>query len=70
MKLYFSICFQFLFSIIVTAQDATIIKGIVIDKKTLEAVPFVNIYVNNTTIGTQTNENGAFFINASTLQNK
>jgi len=36
------------------------IQGRVLDSKTLEALPFANVFLNNTTIGTITDTNGKF----------
>lgn len=46
----------------VFANAQTIIKGKVIDEKTKEALPGVSIYVNNSTIGTITNNDGEFLL--------
>ncbi len=48
--------------LVVTSSYAQItrIKGKVIDEKTKEALPFVNIFVGNTTKGTASNEAGEF----------
>ena len=48
---------------IVRAQ--TIISGQVIDEKTKETLPGVSVYVNNTTIGTTTDQNGKFSLSVS-----
>ncbi|HEY5826398.1 MAG TPA: carboxypeptidase-like regulatory domain-containing protein [Cyclobacteriaceae bacterium] len=39
-----------------------VIKGRVIDSKTLEPLPFANVFVNNTTIGTTTDVDGNFVL--------
>ena len=46
----------------VNAQNGGVIKGKVIDSKTREALPFVNILVVGTNLGTVTGENGEFEI--------
>ena len=38
------------------------IKGRVIDSKTLEPLPFANVFLNNTTIGTVTDTNGDYLL--------
>lgn len=40
------------------------IIGKVLDSKTLEALPFANVFLNNTTIGTTTDTNGDFRLNS------
>ena len=42
------------------------IKGVIIDSKTKERVPYVNIWVENENIGTTSNENGEFELNNAT----
>ena len=39
------------------------ISGRVLDAKTLGPLPFANVFINNTTIGTTTDENGFFKLN-------
>ena len=46
----------------VFAHAQTVIKGKVIDEKTKETLPGVSIYVNNSTIGTITNNDGEFLL--------
>ncbi len=55
---YFLIVQAFLLS----AQNPEIIKisGKVISRKTLEPIPYAHVILNNTSIGTITNEFGAF----------
>ena len=48
-------------SIALSAQTG-VIKGKVIDSQTLEPLPFANVFVNNTTIGTTTDMNGNFVL--------
>ncbi len=55
-----------LFSFIPFSLSAQRIAGKVQDSKTLDAFPFVNVYLNNTTIGTVTDGNGEF--NLSTIK--
>ncbi len=43
-------------------QDLGKVKGKVIDKQTREALPFVNLIIQGTTIGTTTNELGEFVV--------
>jgi len=44
------------------AQAQYIISGKVVDDKTKKNIPAVSIYINNTTVGTLTDENGSFKI--------
>ncbi len=41
----------------------TVVKGTVTDAKTNEALPFANVYFNNSTKGAQTDEKGNYIIN-------
>ncbi len=50
-----------LFSFSSFAQSGSI-KGKVIDSKTLEPLPFANVFLNNTTIGTVTDTNGDYLL--------
>ncbi len=52
-------CVSFIFLAILTAE-AQRITGRVQDSKTSEALPFANVFLNNTTIGTVTDINGEF----------
>lgn len=56
-----SIVFSALFSYSTFAQSGSI-KGKVIDAKTLEPLPFANVFLNNTTIGSVTNTNGDYLL--------
>ena len=69
MKLPLISLILFLFNLNFYAQNNEIIKGKIKDKSTLEPIPFANIYVNNTTIGTQTNELGEFSLKVASIQN-
>lgn len=51
--------FLFLFSGIFLVHGQGL-KGVVTDSKTNEGLPFANIYIDNTTIGTTSDEKGAF----------
>lgn len=46
----------------VLAQERTIIKGKVIDSKSGETMPFVNVSLSGTNLGTQTDMNGNFYL--------
>lgn len=46
----------------VHAQTGQIV-GKVIDSKTLEALPFANVFINQTTLGTATDETGSYVLN-------
>lgn len=41
-------------------QEKGIVRGVAIDSTSREPLPFANIFVNNTTIGTSADQNGAF----------
>ena len=55
-RILFVVCY-WLLSISLQAQT---ISGKVIDAKTLEPLPFANVFINNTTIGTTSEMNGEF----------
>ena len=52
--------FTILFSLLTGGLHAQSITGRVQDSNTLEALPFANVFLNNTTIGTVTDNNGEF----------
>ncbi len=52
------------FMLIFTQASAQVIRGKVINSKTKEPLQFTNVFVNNTTIGSTTNEKGEFLINS------
>ena len=45
------------------------IKGVVKDSISGEPIPFVNIWVENETVGTTSEANGSFFLDASKQKN-
>ena len=49
-------------SSIIYSQNSGVIKGKIIDAKTREALPYVNVVVVGSTIGAVSNENGEFEI--------
>ncbi|MFM7857328.1 MAG: carboxypeptidase-like regulatory domain-containing protein, partial [Flammeovirgaceae bacterium] len=52
-----------LFSITVgKAQITTTLEGRVLDEKTGEPIPFANVFLDNTTLGTVSEQNGNFII--------
>ncbi|SED55396.1 TonB-dependent Receptor Plug Domain [Tenacibaculum sp. MAR_2010_89] len=53
--------------VIIQAQDLGVIKGKVIDSKTRELIPFVNVVIAGTQKGGTTNESGEFIIKESPL---
>jgi hypothetical protein len=59
MKMFIAAVLFSFFSTGLQAQTGTV-SGRVIDAKTREPLPFANVYVNNTTIGTVTNASGEF----------
>ncbi len=52
--------FIFLTSFFANAQQKGVIQGKVLDKKDNTSIPFVNVFLEGTTIGTQTNQEGSF----------
>jgi hypothetical protein len=61
-SLYLTFSFFLLTSSFITMGQMTKIMGKVIDSQTKEPIPFVNIVLRNTTIGTQTNFEGEYSI--------
>ncbi|WP_435356517.1 carboxypeptidase-like regulatory domain-containing protein [Emticicia sp. SJ17W-69] len=62
MKYIFTILILVLFPTLLFSQSNWQISGKVLEKNNL-AVPFANVFVNNTSIGTTTNINGEFVLN-------
>jgi hypothetical protein len=55
--------FSLIFLLLIEFQvNAQIIRGKVINSKTKEPLQFTNVFINNTTIGSTTNEKGEFLI--------
>lgn len=50
-------------------SEAQVISGKVVDEKTGESLPFANVFINNTTLGSTTDINGNFRISGSLPQN-
>jgi hypothetical protein len=50
-------------------SEAQVISGKVVDEKTCESLPFANVFINNTTLGSTTDINGNFKISGSLPQN-
>ncbi|MCH6197965.1 carboxypeptidase-like regulatory domain-containing protein [Aquiflexum sp. LQ15W] len=50
-------------------SEAQVISGKVVDEKTGESLPFANVFINNTTLGSTTDINGNFKISGSLPQN-
>ncbi len=46
---------------------AQTLKGTITDAKTGEAMPFTNVFINNTTIGTTSDENGQYILSSDEL---
>jgi hypothetical protein len=62
-KRFFVCGFVLISFVILRAQTTTgIITGRVLDSQTLEPLPFANVYINFTTIGTSANGNGDFVL--------
>src|SRR6185369_14591599 len=49
-----------IFTMLTFSISAQGIQGSVVDVKTIEPLPFANVYLNNTTIGTVSNASGEF----------
>lgn len=60
MKYLFSLSCLFLFSF--TGKSQNVLTGKVTDSRTLEPVPFANVFFANTSIGTISNEKGEFVL--------
>jgi Family of unknown function (DUF5686)/CarboxypepD_reg-like domain len=56
-----------LFPLFIYAQEKTIISGKVYDAITKEPLPFVNLLLNNTTVGTTTDIDGAYHIETNAV---
>ncbi len=50
------------FTKVISAQSYTTIKGTIIDESNLNPIPYVNILIENSTIGTITNNDGQFIL--------
>lgn len=61
-RIYFFIVLLFC-SVFILAQDLGAVKGKIIDNTTREVLPFANVIIAGTEIGSTTNENGEFIIN-------
>lgn len=59
---HFLCALLFLFTASSLQAQTSKISGRVIDANTQKPLPFANVYVNNTTIGTTTNDNGEFIL--------
>ena len=60
LKYFFLVVISFLLSWNLSAQS--FISGKVRDSKTLEPLPFANVYINNTTIGVAANQDGEYLL--------
>lgn len=60
------LAFAFLFPLIAVGQQVTI-KGRIIDANTLEVVPFANVFIVNTSVGTATDTDGNFVLTSDNL---
>jgi len=59
------ICVFILFPIILFSQKN--ISGVVIDANTKQAIPFATVYINGTTLGTTTNNDGLFSLSVTNI---
>lgn len=50
----------FLFACVTASAQTATLSGRIVDSESREALPFTNVFVNNTTIGTAADANGAF----------
>jgi hypothetical protein len=62
-------CFIFLIVFLSITGKSQVINGKVTDEKTGEPMPFANVFINNTTIGSTSDVNGNFRITGSLPQN-
>ena len=62
MMLRLLLCLQL---IAVSAVAQSVIKGKVLEDKTNQVLPFASVYINNTTIGVNTAEDGSFVLNVA-----
>ncbi|HMH34649.1 MAG TPA: carboxypeptidase-like regulatory domain-containing protein [Puia sp.] len=66
MKLFFCTFSAMLFSLVVISQQKSfVVKGVVIDEKTKQPLANASVFCQNTTIGTTSNNEGAFFLRLS-----
>lgn len=59
MKFLYLFCYWMMTNVLF-AQNRFVYQGKILDSKTKEAIPFAHIFFNNTSYGTQANENGEF----------
>ncbi len=59
-RLHFLIFLAFISSISFAQKNISTLTGRILDKETLESIPFVSIYIEGQPIGTTTNEDGFF----------
>jgi len=65
--LFFSIIFSLAFFIQTPAQNSKLVKGLLLDSKTQEALPYSNIVVLHKYFGTVSNESGYFSLDTTSL---
>ncbi len=63
------LCFLLALCFINFSISAQTISGTVKNAKTGEAMPFANVFINNTTIGSTTDENGKYYISGNLPRN-
>lgn len=61
------VLFLFFLALLMVRVNAQTIKGKVIDSRTQEPLQFTNVFINNTTIGTTTNEDGSYTLSRPDL---
>lgn len=59
----FSSCFLLLSVAFIAQAQTGEIRGKVLDAKTLEPLPFSNVFINNTTLGVAADQNGNYLLN-------
>lgn len=62
MKHYFLTFFLLIATFVSFAQQRQAIEGKILDEKTNAPIPFVNVFLESTTTGTQTDQNGNFIL--------
>ena len=58
------------FSVILSAQNITSVRGQVVDEKTKETMPYVNVQFDGTSIGATSDIDGNFYIETKTSVSK
>ncbi len=59
-RLFLFLFVQLIFSTILFGQSSLVYQGKIVDAQTKEPIPFVHLFFNNTSYGTQANEEENF----------